>query len=60
MAKEFLSRKGVEYVERNVAQDQQARQDMVNKTGQYGVPVIVVDDEAIVGFDQAKLEKVLH
>ena len=32
---------------------------MINKSGQLGVPVIIVDGELTVGFDQAKLEKML-
>jgi glutaredoxin len=42
-----------------VAQDREKAQEMVKKSGQMGVPVIVVDDELIVGFNQARLETLL-
>ena len=58
-AKEFFKKNKVSYKEVDVAKDQKAAQEMVKKSGQMGVPVIVVGKEIIVGFDQAKLEKVL-
>jgi glutaredoxin-like YruB-family protein len=58
-AKEFLSERGVEYTEHDVAEDTQKRQEMVEKTGQMGVPVIVVDDQVMVGFDESKLSELL-
>jgi glutaredoxin len=42
-----------------VSQDREKAQEMVKKSGQMGVPVIVVDDELIVGFNQARLETLL-
>lgn len=60
MAKAFFRSHNVEYVEKNVATDMTARQEMVNKSGQLGVPVIDVDGEIIVGFDQATLAKLLN
>lgn len=59
MAKEWLRLKGVDYEEKNVAEDMDARQEMVEATGQTGVPVIMVDDEVVVGFNQALLESLL-
>jgi S1-C subfamily serine protease len=49
----------VPYVEKDVAQDQQAAHEMVRRSGQMGVPVITVDDNVIVGFDQPRLERLL-
>ena len=57
--KEFLSQKGVSFTEHDVSRDQNAAQEMVNRTGQMGVPVTVIDGQAIVGFDQAQLEQAL-
>lgn len=55
MAKDFFKEKGVQYTEYNVAQNLEKRQEMIQKSGQMGVPVILVGDELIVGFDQERL-----
>ncbi|MCJ7663827.1 MAG: hypothetical protein MUO24_06265 [Desulfobacterales bacterium] len=47
------------YEERDVAQDAQAREEMVRLSGGMAVPVIVIDGEVIVGFDQKAIEKKL-
>ncbi|MCL4392028.1 NrdH-redoxin [Patescibacteria group bacterium] len=60
MAKAFFRSHNVEYVEKDVAKDLQARQDMVTKSGQLGVPVIDVGGQIVVGFDQATLAKLLN
>jgi len=59
LAKEFLSSKGIAFQDINVAEDAEARQELIQKTGQLAVPVITVDDEVIVGFDRARLERLL-
>ena len=58
-AKEYLSRKGISFVDRNVAQDRDVAKEMIEKSGQMSVPVIIVDNEIVVGFDQALLDKLL-
>ncbi len=58
-AKDYFKEKGIEYTEKDVATDLEARQEMLNRSGQMGVPQILVDDELVVGFDQAKLEELL-
>jgi len=55
MTKEFLKEKGIAYTEHNVASDLEKRQEMIQKSGQMGVPVILVGDEMIIGFDQGRL-----
>ncbi len=60
MAKAFFRSHNVEYDEKNVATDLTARQEMVDKSGQLGVPVIDVGGEIVVGFDQATLAKLLN
>jgi glutaredoxin len=57
--KEFLSQKGVHYKELNVADDDQARDEMVRKTGRMAVPTITVGSQVIVGFNRNELEKLL-
>ena len=59
MVKEFLSQRGVGFEERDVSRDRSAAQELVNKTGQMGVPVTVIDGQIIIGFDRARLEQVL-
>lgn len=59
MAKEFFKENKVAYAEHDVVTDLAARQAMIDKSGQMGVPVITVDDELIVGFDEPKLRSLL-
>ena len=58
-AKDYLSRKGIPYVDYNVAQDRDKAKEMIQKSGQMGVPVITIDDEVVVGFNQTLLDKLL-
>ena len=58
-AKEYLSRQGIEYTEHNVATDRKAAKEMVKRSGQLGVPVILIGDEVIVGFHQSQIDKLL-
>ena len=55
IAKDFLKEKGIAYTEFNVAQDLEKRQEMINRSGQMGVPVIFVGDDMIIGFDKERL-----
>ena len=59
-AKEFLKEKNVEFEEINVAKNKEKAKEMVEKTGQRGVPVIEIGDETIIGFDQDGIEKALE
>jgi glutaredoxin 3 len=58
-AKSFLDGLGVEYTEYDVSRDRAAAEEMINLTGQMGVPVIVVDGEAVIGFDRVRLQTLL-
>src|SRR5689334_9281619 len=55
--KQFLNNKGVPFVEKDVASDRMAAVEMVRRSGQQGVPVTVIGDEVIVGFDQPALNQ---
>lgn len=59
LTKDFLKEKGIEYSDYNVAADLEKRQEMIEKSGQMGVPVIYVGDELIVGFDKERLASLL-
>ena len=58
-AKEFFTENNVPFTEHNVATDLAKRKEMIEKSGQMGVPVICVDDKLIVGFDEPKLRELL-
>jgi len=59
MAKAFFKENKIEYKEKDVSRDLEARKDMVEKTGSLGVPVIEVDGEAVIGFDKGWLQEKL-
>ena len=59
VAKAFFKEHNIAYTEHDVAADRAKAQEMINKSGQMGVPVIFIDDEMIVGFDEAKLTSLL-
>ena len=58
-AKEFLKQKKITYTELDVSSNEKARDEMVKKSKQMGVPVLDVDGKIIIGFDQAAIEKSL-
>lgn len=59
MAKEFFTEHGVKFTDHNVSSDLVKRKEMIEKSGQMGVPVIYVGDELVVGFDEDRLRDLL-
>ena len=59
MVKEFLSQKGVEFEERDVSLNRAYARELVESTGQMGVPVTIIDGQAVIGFDRGRLEQIL-
>lgn len=59
MAKDFFNQNHIIYNEFNVGSDIEKRKEMVEKSGQMGVPVITVNDDVVVGFDEMKLRELL-
>ena len=59
MAKEFFKQNSVTYSEYDVAADADKRNEMMEMTGQMGVPVITIDDNVVVGFNQPKIAELL-
>ncbi|MAZ40900.1 NrdH-redoxin [bacterium] len=55
MTKEFLDENNVKYEAVDVTQDETARNEMIEKSGQMGVPVIDIDGQVLVGFNKEKL-----
>jgi len=58
-AKEFFNENNIAYTEFDVAGDQDKRQEMIEMTGQMGVPVIRIDNDVVVGFDEDKVKELL-
>lgn len=58
--KEFLKANNIVFEDIDVSADEAAREDMIQKSGQMGVPVVYVDDQVIVGFDREKIVKLLN
>lgn len=59
MAKDFFAESNIPYTEYDVALDMDRRQEMVDMTGQMGVPVIRIDDDVVIGFDEDKVKELL-
>jgi len=59
LAKQYFSDNGVEYTEYDVAADESKRAEMVDKSGQMGVPVISIDETVLVGFEEGKVKEAL-
>ncbi len=59
LSKDFFKSHNVEYTDYDVATDLEKRKEMVERSGQMGVPVIFIDDEMIVGFDQQRIMSLL-
>jgi glutaredoxin-like YruB-family protein len=59
-AKEYLTKKGVAYEEKNVEIDLKAQEEMIEKSKQLGVPVIDIDGKIIIGFSPEEIDKALE
>lgn len=58
-AKEFLTENNVAFEDYNVAVDAEKRNELVEKSGQMGVPVIDVDGKILIGYDRVTLAKLI-
>lgn len=58
-AKDFFQENNIEFTDHDVAADAEKRQEMIDLTGQMGVPVIKIGDDIVIGFDEAKLKELL-
>ena len=59
MTKDFFAVNKIEFKELDVASDFQAREEMIKKSGQFGVPVTDIDGQLVIGFDRARLAELL-
>lgn len=60
MAKQFFKQNNIEYEEIDVSDNQESAKEMIEKSGQMGVPVIDIDGKIIVGFDLNAIKKALN
>ena len=58
--KEYLKSKNIEYVDVNVADDMEGREEMFKLSEQSAVPVINIDGNIVLGFDKAKIDKLIQ
>ncbi len=58
--KQYLEERDIPYIEIDVSQDQQAALEMIEKSGQMGVPVVEIDGEIVIGFDKERLDYLLE
>ena len=59
MAKDFFAENNIAFTDYDVATDMDKRKEMVDMTGQMGVPVIRIGDDIVVGFDEDKVKELL-
>lgn len=57
--KEYLQAHNIEFQEIDVSKNEKDLQEMIKNSGQMGVPVVDIDGEVVVGFDKAKIDKLL-
>lgn len=58
-AKEFFTENNVAFTEHDVASDMDKRTEMIELTGQMSVPVIRIDEDIVIGFDEDKIKELL-
>jgi len=57
--KNFLKQHNIEFEDIDVSQEKEALDEMVEKSGQMGVPVVDINGEIVIGFDREKIKKLL-
>ena len=60
MTKDYLTAHDIEFEDKDVSTDLEARQAMIDKSGQMGVPQIVIGDDLVIGFDKPKIDELLE
>jgi len=59
MAKEYFKSKNLSYEEYDVSKDIPRQKEMIDKTGQFGVPVIDINGKIVIGFDKPKIDQLV-
>jgi len=60
VAKDYFRKSGISFSEYDISADPRRAEEMMRKSGQFGVPVIDINGRVIVGFNQAAIEQALH
>jgi len=60
LAKDYFDEHKIQYQSFDVAGDMEKRREMMEKSGQLGVPVILIDDQVVIGFDRPRLGQLLE
>lgn len=58
--KNFLKEQNVEFEDIDVSENETAQKEMIEKSGQMGVPVLEASGQIIIGFDRGKIKKLLN
>lgn len=59
-AKAYLDEKGIAFEGVDVSSDANAQKEMIDKSGQMGVPVLDIDGKIVIGFDKEKIDEILN
>jgi len=59
LAKEYFKENNIDFEDFDVSKDENALMEMMNKSGQMGVPVIDIDGEIVIGFNRAEIERII-
>lgn len=59
-AKAYLDEKDIQYESIDVSSNEAAQKEMIDKSGQIGVPVLDIDGKIVIGFDKEKINELLH
>ena len=60
MTKDYFKENNVQYENFDVSTNAEKRKEMMEKSGQLGVPVIIIDDQIVVGFNRPRLNQLLN
>ncbi len=59
MAKDFFTANSVAFTDYDVSKDEARRSEVVERSGQMGVPVIFIDNEMVIGYNESKIKELL-
>lgn len=59
-AKAYLTEKGIAFESVDVSSDEKSQKEMIEKSGQMGVPVLDIDGKVVIGFDKEKIDELLN
>ena len=59
-AKQYLDEKAIKYESIDVSSNEVAQKEMIEKSGQMGVPVLDIGGKIVIGFDKEKIDEILH